>query len=200
MQDLQSRLTGRVQLSTDGMLTYPEAVERAFGRDVDYAQLIKTFDSDDGRPRFIRKVPIAGNPDLNLTETSYIERHNLTTRMSVRRFTRLTNAFSKTITNHRRALALYFVWYNFCRHHSSIRATPAMAAGLAEYPRGFDWICELINERAPALAPREGGGSSSFQGIREEGNMAMRTTDRETGTKRAAIYSRVSDKSQDTEE
>ncbi len=154
MQDLQSRLTGRVQLSTDGMLTYPEAVERAFGRDVDYAQLIKTFDSDDGRPRFIRKVPIAGNPDLNLTETSYIERHNLTTRMSVRRFTRLTNAFSKTITNHRRALALYFLWYNFCRHHSSIRATPAMAAGLAEYPRGFDWICELVNERAPALAPR----------------------------------------------
>ena len=154
MQDLQSRIAGRVQLSTDGMLTYPEAVERAFGRDIDYAQLIKSFDADEDRPKFVRKIPVTGNPDLELTETAYVERHNLTTRMSVRRFTRLTNAFSKTILNHRRALALYITWYNFIRHHSSIRATPAMAAGLAEYPRGFDFICEIVDERMPPLAPR----------------------------------------------
>ena len=101
------------------------------------------------------KMPIVGLPDPTSISTSIVERHNLTTRMSVRRFTRLTNAFSKKIENHCHAAALYAVWYNFCRPHKTLKGdTPAMAAGLADRKHSLGWIVGLIDERAPALGPR----------------------------------------------
>ena len=158
MDDLQSRLADRVQLTTDGHRAYLEAVEGAFGGAVDYAQLVKIY----GSPQEVNqgryspaaclgatKMPVVGNPDYDSISTSFVERHNLTTRMSLRRFTRLTNAFSKKLENHLHALALYFVYYNFCRPHKSLKGhTPAMAAGLAEFPLGLDWIVDLIEQRS----------------------------------------------------
>lgn len=125
MYDLRSRVSGSIQLTTDGLNTYLYAVGEAFGRGVDYGQLV-------GR----HKSSLIGQPDWKKIGTSYIERHNLTTRMSLRRYARKSNGFSKSIENHRNALALYFVWYNFCRPHLSLGpvTTPAMAAGLAEWP------------------------------------------------------------------
>ena len=162
MDDLRSRLDNRVQLTTDGHRAYLEAVEGAFGGDVDYAQLVKIYGTpQDGEHRYspshclgARKVPVTGHPNTDSISTSYIERHNLTTRMSVRRFTRLTNAFSKKLENHRHAVALYMVWYNFCRTHKTLGATPSMVAGLAEYPYGLEWIGSLIDARKPAPSPR----------------------------------------------
>lgn len=153
MDDVCSRLAQRVQLTTDGHRAYLEAVEGAFGGDVDYAQLIKLYGSSPEVPQGryspaqcigSKKVPIVGSPDDPAISTSHVERHNLTTRMSLRRFTRLTNAFSKKVENHGHALALYFVWYNFCRLHKTLGTTPAMAARLAETPCGMDWIVNLI--------------------------------------------------------
>ena len=152
MDDLRSRLVNRIQLTTDGYRAYPEAVEGAFGGYVDYAQSIKLYEQDaDGHWQHVgnRKVEIAGVPDLNETSTSHVERHDLTMRMSMRRFTRSTNAFSKKLENHRHALALYYVWYNFCREHRTLGATPAMIAGLAEYRYDLRWIVGLIDERVP---------------------------------------------------
>ena len=150
MDDLRSRLATRVQLSTDGYRAYLEAVEGAFGGNVDYAQLIKLYGTDptiqEGRyspARCIgsRKVAVVGAPVPEAISTSHVERHNLTTRMSVRRFTRLTNAFSKKLSHHTYALALYFVWYNWIRPHKSLGGrTPAMAAGLADHAYGWDWL------------------------------------------------------------
>ena len=158
MDDLRSRLANRVQLTTDGHRAYLEAVEGAFGGDVDYAQLVKIYgptqEATQGRysPAAClgaTKTPVVGNPDHDSISTSFVERHNLTTRMSLRRFTRLTNAFSKKLENHLHALALYFVYYNFCRPHKTLKGdTPAMAAGLAEEPRGLEWIVELIEQRS----------------------------------------------------
>ena len=164
MDDLQSRLSYRVQLTTDGHKAYLDAVDEAFGGQIDYAQLVKLYgqapDDPQGR-RYspaqcvgTRKIPISGRPDMGAVTTSHVERHNLTMRMSMRRFTRLTNAFSKKVQNHCHALALYFVWYNFCRKHKTLGETPAMAAGLADYQRDMRWIVELIDERA--LAPKRG--------------------------------------------
>lgn len=163
MDDLRFRLANRVQLSTDGHRAYLEAVEGAFGGNVDYAQLIKIY----GRPteeerRYsppqcigARRVSVVGNPDMEELSTSYVERHNLTMRMSMRRYTRLTNAFSKKFENHCHAVALYTVWYNFCRPHKSLGGdTPAMAAGLAERSYDLDWIVNLIEERTPPPGPR----------------------------------------------
>ena len=163
MDDLRSRLDNRVQLTTDGHRAYLEAVEGAFGGDVDYAQLVKLYGaSEDEARRYspahcigARKVPVVGHPDSDSISTSYIERHNLTTRMSLRRFTRLTNAFSKKLENHCHAIALYTVWYNFCRPHKTLKGeTPAMVSGLAECPYGLEWIGSLIDARKPALGPR----------------------------------------------
>ena len=164
MGDLQSRLSTRVQLSTDGHGAYLEAVEGAFGGEVDYAQLVKVYGpSADVEPQrrysparcvAIRRVPVVGDPDMDELSTSYVERHNLTMRMSMRRYTRLTNAFSKKLENHCRAVALYSVWFNFCRVHNSLGKTPAQAAGLASRRRSLRWLVEMIDAHFPA--PRRG--------------------------------------------
>ena len=158
MDDLRSRLANRVQLTTDGHRAYLEAVEGAFGGDVDYAQLVKVYgpSQEAAQGRYspavclsVTKTPVQGNPDRESISTSIVERHNLTTRMSLRRFTRLTNAFSKKLDNHHHAVALYTVYYNFCRPHKSLKGnTPAMAAGLADELLGLDWIVDLIEQRS----------------------------------------------------
>ncbi len=138
MQDLQSRLASRVQLTSDGFPPYIPAVEDAFGADVDYAMLIKTYQEAGERDKRYSPgeivnalpIPVTGNPKPHLVSTSHIERQNLTIRMQLRRFTRLTNAFSKKLENLKAAIALHFAWYNFCRIHQSLRITPAMAAGI----------------------------------------------------------------------
>lgn len=149
VQDLQERLATRVQLTTDGFRPYADAVEDSFGANVDYAMLVKVYASaNDGTPYSpgevvdMRTIPITGNPNPQLISTSHIERQNLTMRMQLRRFTRLTNAFSKKLSNLKGALALHFAHYNFCRVHSSLRVTPAMAAGVSE--RVWE-LRELIN-------------------------------------------------------
>ena len=163
MDDLRSRLANRVQLSTDGHRAYLGAVEGAFGGYVDYAQLVKLYGQAPEEERRYspahcigtRKVAVAGRPDMSELSTSYVERHNLTMRMSMRRYTRLTNAFSKKVENHCHAAALYAVWYNFCRPHKSLKGdTPAMVAGLAEQEHGIDWIVELIDARVQQPGPR----------------------------------------------
>ncbi|MBU0516017.1 MAG: DDE-type integrase/transposase/recombinase [Proteobacteria bacterium] len=138
MLDLQSRLVNRIQLSTDAFTPYPEAVENAFGASIDYGQLVKTYRSNGaGRGRYappeivsITKTVVSGRPDKKGISTSYIERQNLTLRMQMRRLTRLTNAFSKKLSNLKAALALHFAWYNLGRIHQSLRVTPAMEAGV----------------------------------------------------------------------
>jgi IS1 family transposase len=138
MHDLRSRVTGRIQISTDGFAPYINAIERAFGADADYAQIIKIYETGEagmGRysPPHVTEVvvkTIAGAPDADRICTSYVERNNLTMRMQLRRFTRLTNAFSKKLDNLKAALALHFWHYNFCRIHGGISVTPAMEAGI----------------------------------------------------------------------
>lgn len=140
MDDLGYRLKNRIQLSTDGLSTYVEAVERVFGSAVNYAQVVKAYEAEPvgaGRyspPRVVsqEKTVIVGHPDLDQASTSYVERQNLTMRMQMRRFTRLTNAFSKKADNLEAAVALHFAYYNFVRRHGSLRMTPAMAAGVTD--------------------------------------------------------------------
>lgn len=157
MDDLCSRLNNRVQITTDGHKAYLEAVEGAFGGDVDYAQLIKLYgdvpESHKGRYSpaectGIKKNRIEGNPDLKHVSTSYVERQNLNMRMGIRRFTRLTNAFSKKLDNHIHALALYFMFYNFTRIHKSLKVTPAMAAGITDKLWSMEDIALAIDARA----------------------------------------------------
>jgi IS1 family transposase len=138
MRDLASRLDNRVQLSSDGLSAYVDAVEEAFGADVDYGQIVKHYEAEPvgpGRyspPKVTKtvKTVIMGQPDRTHISTSYIERQNLTMRMSMRRLTRLTNAFSKKLENFEAAVSLYFAYYNFVRIHTTLRVTPAMEAGL----------------------------------------------------------------------
>ena len=140
MDDLSRRLANRVQLTSDGHRAYLEAVEGAFGGDVDYAQLVKLYGAAPGPAgRYspaectgIRKTRIEGTPDEKHVSTSYVERQNLTMRMHMRRFTRLTNAFSKKVENHAHAVALHFAYYNFVRIHKTLRMSPAMAAGVTD--------------------------------------------------------------------
>ena len=140
MGNLSERLANRVQISSDALNSYVDAVERAFGADVDYGQVVKFYDSEPigpGRyapPRVVsqKKIVVAGNPDRTHISTSLVERQNLTMRMSMRRFTRLTNAFSKKLENLEAAVALHFAHYNFVRIHKTLRCTPAMAAGVSD--------------------------------------------------------------------
>ena len=152
MRDLAERLKGRVQLTTDGHQAYLNAVDRVFGDGIDYAMLVKLYgpDSNPGKPETryspakcngSKKKSIKGNPDPEHISTSYAERANLTIRMSMPRFTRLANAFSKKIENHCFAIALHLMHYNFCRVHTTIKMTPAMAAGVSNHV----WrIAELV--------------------------------------------------------
>jgi IS1 family transposase len=139
--ELRRATEGTFQLTTDGWASYPDAVERVFGSDIHYAQLVKVYAaSRDGEQRYspaevvdVEVVPRAGMPDYERICTSHIERQNLTMRMQIRRLTRLTNAFSKKWGNLRAAIALHFAYYNFCRVHSSLRVTPAMEAGITDH-------------------------------------------------------------------
>ena len=156
MDDLRSRLANRVQLTTDGHKAYLEAIEGAFGGDVDYAQLVKLYgDAPEKEKRYspatcvgTHKRRVEGNPDVRDVSTSYVERQNLTMRMGMRRFTRLTNAFSKKLENHLLMLSLYFVHYNFVRIHKTLKCTPAMAAGVSDTLHDMEWIVSLIDARA----------------------------------------------------
>lgn len=163
MDDLRARLANRVQLTTDGHRAYLEAVEGAFGGDVDYAMLHKIYGPTTTAPgRYspaecigTQRKRVEGNPDEKHVSTSYVERQNLTMRMSMRRFTRLTNGFSKKLENHVHALALYFAFYNFCRQHKTLRVSPAMAAGITDRLWSLEDIVERID--AMALPPRPRG-------------------------------------------
>lgn len=150
INDLASRLASRIQLTTDGHIVYLQAVEDAFGCDVDYAMLVKVYGSSQEETRYSPTEcidcivkPITGNPDFDHISTSHVERQNLTMRMCMRRFTRLTNGFSKKIDNHFYALAIHYVHYNFCRVHKSLRVTPAMEVGLSNHV----WTIEEMLER-----------------------------------------------------
>ena len=158
MDDVASRLANRVQMTTDGHKVYLEAVESAFGVDVDYAQLIKMYgnalETFKGRYSLadctgIVKRPITGQPKNKDISTSFVERQNLTMRMHMRRFTRLTNGFSKKVENHMHMVALYTMFYNFCRIHKTLRVTPAMEAGLTDRVWEIEDILAIIDERAP---------------------------------------------------
>ena len=153
MDDLRSRLANRVQLTTDGHRAYLEAVEGAFGGDVDFAQLVKLYgETPDADKRYspaecigARKTRVEGNPDPAHISTSYTERANLTMRMHMRRFTRLTNAFSKRVQNHAHAVALHAMFYNFCRIHQTLRVTPAMQAALTNHVWSSEELVELLD-------------------------------------------------------
>jgi IS1 family transposase len=153
MHDLAKRLANRVQLTTDGHRVYLTAVELAFGTDVDYSMLVKLFGNDPRGEEIryspaecigCRTIPIIGNPKPEHISTSFAERQNLTMRMKMRRFTRLTNAFSKKLDNHRHAVALHFMHYNFCRIHQTLRVTPAMEAGITDHVWGVEEIVGLL--------------------------------------------------------
>lgn len=157
VDDLKSRLATRVQLTSDGHKAYLEAVEGAFGADVDYAMLQKIYGATvEGQKRYspaecigVTNNVIEGNPDPKHISTSYVERSNLTLRMHNRRFTRLTNAFSKKFESHVNMVALYTVWYNWVRIHKTFKVTPAMAAGLTDKLMSFEDIVALMDEAAP---------------------------------------------------
>lgn len=155
MQDLAGRLANRIQLTTDGYRAYAVAVENAFGSEVDYAQLHKIYSNPNPRGAEARYSPakcmgakkaiVSGMPEYRHVSTSHTERQNLTMRMSMRRFTRLTNAFSKKVENHECAVALYFMHYNFCRIHQTLRVTPAMEAGVSSHVWELEEIVGLLN-------------------------------------------------------
>lgn len=158
MRDLAGRLASRVQLTTDGLKAYLYAVEDAFGSDIDFAQLNKIYPAQHiGAGRYsppictgAKKTPINGNPDRADVWTSHVERQNLTMRMSMRRFARPTNTFSKKVENHCAAIALYFMHYNFARVHQMLRVTPAMAAGVSDYVWEIEEIVTLLDTPSAA--------------------------------------------------
>ena len=162
MDDLRSRLANRVQLTSDGHRAYLEAVEGAFGADVDYAQLVKMYGPTITAPgRYspaectgAKKVRVTGSPNPADVSTSYVERQNLTMRMHMRRFTRLTNAFSKKVENHAHAVALHMMYYNFVRIHKTLRVTPAMAAGVADRLWEIADIAKLVEDAEAKPAKR----------------------------------------------
>ena len=162
LHDVRARVRGHPQITTDGWNPYRTGMENAFGSEVDYGQAIKNFPRSrisNEEPRYVspdqegmRRVVVSGSPNMEDINTSYVERQNLTMRMSMRRFTRLTNGFSKKLENHVHALALYFTWYNFCRPHSSLGkpykglgVTPAMAAELTSRPYTLESMIKFID-------------------------------------------------------
>jgi IS1 family transposase len=151
MEDLAKRVATRIQITTDGHKVYANAIEGAFGADVDYAMLIKIYGNDSFDRRYstgdcigTQTAVMSGAPDPLHISTSFVERQNLTMRMSMRRFTRLTNAFSKKIDNHVAAIALHFMHYNFCRVHKTLRVTPAMEAGLAVHVWSIEELVAIM--------------------------------------------------------
>jgi len=158
VDDLASRLANRVQVTTDGHRAYLEAIEGAFGGDVDYAVLHKVYGAvpETAKGRYspaecigIQKRRVEGDPDIRHVSTSYVERQNLTMRMSMRRFTRLTNAFSKKVENHALSVALHYMHYNFARIHKTLRVTPAMAAGVTDKLWSIEDIANIVEAAAP---------------------------------------------------
>jgi IS1 family transposase len=176
MKDLQGRLANRVQLTTDGHASYLQAVDATFGHDIDFAQLVKIYgESPEAEKRYspakclgAKKNEITGDPDKKHISTSYIERQNLTMRMHMRRFTRLTNGFSKKLENHIAAISLHFMYYNFVRVHQTLRVTPAMAAGVTDRLWEIADIVRLMDEREAALraeqAAQKAGRDNAFDG------------------------------------
>ena len=154
IDDLADRCAKRIQLSSDGFGTYKHAVRVAFGPNVDYGQIVKTYGEDaSAEKRYspavclsVRATPIIGDPMESQISTSYVERQNLTMRMQMRRFTRLTNAFSKKLENHAHAIALHFMHYNFCRTHQTLKTTPAVAAGVADHVWSIDELIGLLSK------------------------------------------------------
>ncbi len=150
VDDLRSRLRNQVQLSTDGLSLYVDAIEQAFGGAVDYAQVVKSYEAEAiGPGRYsppkvsaVEKIAVQGDPNMSRASTSYVERQNLTMRMAIRRMTRLTNAFSKKLRNHRAAVALHFAHYNLVRRHQTLRITPAMAAGVSSEMWSMDRLLD----------------------------------------------------------
>jgi IS1 family transposase len=158
MEDVAGRIINRMQLTTDGYRVYAEAVERAFGSEIDYAMLVKIYGASNDSPESryspatcigCRTGVLSGNPDQKHISTSFVERQNLSMRMGMRRFTRLTNGFSKKFENHAHQVALYFMHYNYCRVHSSLRVTPAMEAGLTDHIWTLAELCSLLPEKKP---------------------------------------------------
>lgn len=159
IEDLAARLRNRVQLTTDGLKAYLEAVEGTFGADIDFSMLHKIYESSQEETRYsparcvgYETKQISGNPDPAHISTSFVERQNLTMRMGMRRFTRLTNAFSKKVEHHAYQVALHFMYYNFARIHQTLRCTPAMEAGVSEHVWSIEEIAALIP--APKSGPR----------------------------------------------
>lgn len=171
--DLRSRITNRPQITSDGFQAYPDAIDFAFGMDVDFAQLVKAYQATPGNEAAPRYSPgtigdtetkvVRGMPDPGKISTSYVERFNLTTRMQMRRFTRLTNGFSKKLENHKAAIALHIAHYNLCRVHETIRVTPAMALGVTDHVRTIGELVEaaLAPPVSPLLVPEPHKGTSA---------------------------------------
>jgi IS1 family transposase len=161
MEDVASRINSRVQITTDGHRAYVEAIEGAFGMDVDYAMLIKLYGNpaspetrySPGEVIGTETVQVTGSPDPKHISTSYVERQNLTVRMSIRRFTRLTLGYSKKLQNHEAAIALHYMHYNYCRVHKTLRVTPAMEAGIADHV----WSVEELVNILPVEMPKKRG-------------------------------------------
>mgnify|MGYP000642360504 FL=1 len=165
MDDLKSRLSHRVQLTSDGHKSYLEAVEEAFGADVDYAQLVKMYGNaqESAKGRYspatctgIKKIKVEGDPDITKVSTSYVERQNLTMRMHMRRFTRLTNGFSKKVANHEASMALHFMYYNFVKMHKTLKCTPAMAAGVTGKLWEMSDVVAMIEEEEAKVSKKRG--------------------------------------------
>ena len=161
MQDVASRITTRFQLTTDGHRVYADAVEDAFGADIDYAMLVKIYGASNDSPESryspatcigCRTGVLAGNPDPKHISTSFVERQNLSMRMGMRRFTRLTNGFSKKLENHGHAVALYFMHYNFCKIHQTLRVTPAMEAGITDHVWSVEELVALLEPKVAKQA------------------------------------------------
>ncbi len=155
LKDLRCRISGRVQISTDGHGMYADAVEAVFGEHVDYGQIVKEYGTDVTETRYspakclsVKRQKVLGDPDMRAVSTSHIERQNLTMRMGMRRFTRLTNAFSKKLANLDAAVALHFMWYNFARPHAALGGkTPAQAAGIDRYRWTAEDVAALLDAR-----------------------------------------------------